>query len=405
MKLSNTIKIAFKNITKNKTRSFLTSLGIIIGVCSVVIMVGIGEGTQKGIEEQISSLGTNLIIIFPGSRGHGGINQGAGSINRLTLDDVERIKKDGTYIEGISPIISSNEQIVGGGNNWRTSINGVSSDYQTIKDYVLSSGDFFTDQDTKVSKNVAVIGQTIADQLFPDDNPIDKKIIIGKIPFKVLGLIQSKGKSSGGFDQDDIILIPYSTMLNKISGSRFLRSIYISTTSPDVIDIQQEELRQILREQHKLKDSDPDDFTLGNQADIAERASSVTGMMTLLLGSIAAVSLIVGGIGIMNIMLVSVTERTREIGTRLAVGARKNDILMQFLIESFVLSIIGGIIGVIISFIVSFIFNNFTSINLVININIVAIAVVFSGTVGIFFGFYPANKASRLNPIDALRYE
>ncbi len=404
MKITSTLKIAFKNIAKNKTRSFLTSLGIIIGVGSVIIMTGIGEATRQNIEKEIASLGTNLIIVFPGAFMGGGVSQGTGTLNRLTVRDVENIRNFSKYTDAVSPVIQSTEQVIGNGNNWRTSIYGVSEDYADIRDYKIASGDLFTDQDVKVSRNVAVLGKDVADAIFPGDDPVGKSIRIAAVPCKVIGVLESKGQGSFGMSQDDIVFMPHTTLQNKIKQNRFLRSIEIKANITDLAAAQ-EEIREILRSSHKLSDNDEDDFRMGNQTEITERATSVASMMTLLLGSIAAVSLVVGGIGIMNIMLVSVTERTREIGIRMAVGARSRDILLQFLIEASVLSLIGGLIGIIISYIVLFILNNFTATDMVISFNIILIAVGFSGSIGIFFGFYPARKAAKLNPIDALRYE
>ena len=282
MKLSNTLKIAFRNIIKNKTRSFLTSLGIIIGVGSVIVMVGIGQGTQDNIKNQIESLGTNLIIIMPGNIRNAGVNQGMGSFNRITTDDYDALKNRSTYLQAISPIVMANQQVIGGGNNWRTSITGVSADYQIIKSYQLTSGDFFTDQDVKIRKNYAVIGSTIRNQLFPNDDPIGKAIRIGQTPFKVIGLLSQKGKSSTGVDQDDVVLIPYTTLIYKVSGGRFIRFIYASAYSQDDLKNAQDEITRIMRESHKIHEGAVDDFSVGNQTDIAQSASSVAALMTLL---------------------------------------------------------------------------------------------------------------------------
>jgi putative ABC transport system permease protein len=405
MKISNTIVMSFRNILKNKTRSLLTALGIIIGVGSVIVMVGIGTGSRVSIEKQIAAMGTNLIMVQAGGqRAGGGVSQGAGTGVRLSLDDVERLRKDGTWIQAISPSVNTVAQIIAGGNNWRTQVTGVSGDYPSIRNYSVASGAFFDNTDVQASRSVAVLGPTVAAQLFPNDDPIGKSIRINKVPFTVVSVLETKGQAGFG-DQDDYVLVPYTTAMNKLTGTNYLRSIFISATSADKIEQVQNEVTALLREEHKIREGAPDDFTVGTQTEITDRASSIADTMTLLLGAIAAVSLLVGGIGIMNIMLVSVKERTREIGIRMAVGARSRDVLLQFLIEAFVLSMLGGALGVLLAFLISLVLNSFTSLSIVIEWNIVVLSFCFSGAVGIFFGFYPAKKASELNPIDALRYE
>ncbi|RPJ07604.1 MAG: FtsX-like permease family protein [Spirochaetaceae bacterium] len=406
MTIASTIKISIKNILKNKMRSFLTALGIIIGVGSVIVMVGIGTGTSVRIENEMRSMGTNLIMIFAGGqRSGGGVSQGAASSNRLSLADMQKISKEGSWIQAVSPQVNTQAQIIYASYNWRTQVSGVSEEYQIVRNYTMQSGSFFTEADVKGSRTVAVLGQTVADELFPYTDPLNKQIRVNNVPFKVAGVLASKGSSGFGQDQDDLILVPYTTAMNKLTGSQSLRSILVSTTTEDMIEAQQTEITSILRSQHRLKESDADDFTIGTQTEITERASSIGDTMALLLGSIAAVSLLVGGIGIMNIMLVSVKERTKEIGLRMAVGAKGRNIMLQFLIEAFVLSMLGGLLGTIVSFMLAAVLNGFNIITVVIEWGIVALAFVFSGSVGIFFGLYPAKKASELDPIEALRYE
>lgn len=405
MHLKNLLKVALKSILKSRMRSLLTALGIIIGVAAVVVMVAIGDGAQVQVEQQISALGSNLIIVFPGSTSSGGIRMGAGSINRFTMDDVEKIQSDATLIKAVSPIVRSGGQVIGGIGNWNTQIQGVSTNYPEIRDWQLASGDFFTDKDMLSRAKVAILGQTVVKQLFPDDDPIGQQIRIRNVPFKVIGVLTSKGQSAMGSDMDDIIFAPATTVLDRLVGGRYISYIQASANSVDQIDAAQKELTNIMRQAHHLNPGEDDDFTVRNQAEITEAATETSKILTILLASVAGVSLIVGGIGIMNIMLVSVTERTREIGIRLSIGARASDVMIQFLTEAIVLSLAGGLLGVILSLGIIYILNNYADMVAVIRPEIIFIAVGFAGIIGIFFGFYPARKAANLNPIDALRYE
>lgn len=405
MRWKKLFKSAYMSLLKNRMRSLLTSLGIIIGVGAVIVMVAIGEGSQAQIENQINSLGANMVLIFPASRMQGGVSQGAGSHNMLTLDDVDALKEGMTLTSAISPMVMSRDQVIGGIGNWNTSINGVSPEYLDIREWELSSGEFFTERDVRAKSKVCVIGQEVVDNLFPDSDPIGEKIRIRNTPFKIIGVLTEKGESATGSDQDDLILAPATTVLYRLKGGQYINMIYASAKSIELISAAQEELTQLLRDEHKLEDSEDNDFRIVNQAEITDMASESSRVLTLLLGSIAGVSLIVGGIGIMNIMLVSVTERTREIGIRLAVGARGSDVLTQFLSEAVVLSLVGGIIGILAAFGLAYILDKFAGIATQVNPGIVMLAFAFSGAVGIFFGFYPARKAAALNPIDALRHE
>ncbi|MBU0559902.1 MAG: ABC transporter permease [Bacteroidetes bacterium] len=405
MKWNNIIKVAFKGIMKARMRSLLTTLGIIIGVAAVIVMVSIGEGAQADIEDQIRSLGSNMIIIFPGSSRSGGVHRGSGSFNRFTMEDVELLQKEATQIKALSPIVRSGGQVIGGGQNWNTSIYGVAPEYTTIREWKVVTGEFFTDKEVRSRAKVAVLGKEVAKNLFPNQNPVGENIRIRNVPFKVIGVLDEKGQNATGGSNDDLILAPSSTVLNRLSGGRHIHYIYASAVSVEKIGAAQEELASIMRKAHKIKPGEDDDFQIRNQSEITEAASESSKVMTLLLGAVAGVSLIVGGIGIMNIMLVSVTERTREIGIRLSIGARSSDILIQFLIEAIVLSLVGGLIGIFVSLAVIYVLNEFSDLRAIINPTIIFVSFLFAGAVGVFFGFYPARKAASLNPIDALRYE
>ncbi len=399
------VKVAGKSIVKNKMRTLLTMLGIIIGVGAVIIMVAVGEGAQSQIQEQIQNLGTNMLVITPGASTSGGVSQGASSFNRLKLEDAEKIRNESAFVAGVSPVIFTRTQIVGGTGNWRSTIHGVTIDYPLIRDWDLTSGRFFDASEERTGKKVLVLGATIAEQLFPDSDPVGERVLVRNVPLVVIGVLEKKGQTPDGNDQDDVALAPILTVQRRLSNWNFIRQILANTYSPDDIDDAQEELRAIMRESHGLAEWEGDDFEIKNQAQLSEAAEGTTEVMTMLLAAIASISLLVGGIGIMNIMLVSVTERTREIGIRMAIGARGSDVLTQFLIESIVMSILGGAIGVAIGFGGASLLASFTGWNTVVNTETVIVAIVFSAAVGIFFGFYPARKAASLNPIDALRFE
>ena len=404
MKQSTLLKVASTSILKNKLRTMLTMLGIVIGVGAVIVMIAVGNGAQLQIKNQISSLGTNLIIVMPGSGTPGGVNQGAGSYNRLTVADADQLKREGTLFAGVSPVVSARVQVIGPQGNWRTSVNGVSTDYMAIRNWSPSSGAFFDDMDVTSGRKVAVIGATVAKNLFPGTDPVGAQIQVGKVPFTIVGVMAAKGQNAGGMDQDDVILVPYTTAQNRLSGNVRIGQILVSTQSADDMAAAQSEVTQIMREAHRLQGAD-DDFTVRNQTEITEAMSGTTRVMSALLAAIASISLLVGGIGIMNIMLVSVTERTREIGIRMAIGARGSDVLTQFLVESVVMSLIGGFIGLAVGYGGAALLGRLTGWATSTPVSAVAIAVGFSAAVGVFFGFYPARKAAGLNPIQALRYE
>jgi putative ABC transport system permease protein len=404
MKQTTLLKVASQSILKNKMRTLLTMLGIVIGVGAVIVMVAVGNGAQTMIKEQISSLGTNLIIVMPGAGVVGGANQGAGTFNKLTVADAEKLKSGGTMLSAVSPVVSTRTQVIGGNGNWRTSINGVSTDFLTIRDWSVTSGAFFEDADVKAGRKIAVIGATVANNLFPGSDPVGAQIQIGHVPFTITGVLAAKGQNAGGQDQDDVVLVPYSTAQNRLSGNVRIGQILVSATNADDIAAAQEEIKGIMRESHRLNGAD-DDFTVRNQTEIAQAATSTTKVMSALLAAIASISLLVGGIGIMNIMLVSVTERTREIGIRMAIGARGSDVLTQFLVESVAMSVLGGLVGLAAGYGGAALLGHITGWTTSTPPSAVAIAVGFSAAVGVFFGFYPARKAAGLNPIQALRYE
>jgi len=405
MKSSVLIRVAGDSIRKNKMRTLLTMLGIVIGVGAVIIMIAVGQGAQQGIASQINALGTNLLIVTAGSSNQGGVSQGAQAFNRLTIEDAEKLRSEGTLFAGVTPVVNTRTQVIGGGTNWRTTINGVSTDFQTIRDWQTQSGTFFTDTDVRGLRKVAVIGTTVAENLYPGTDPVGSQIQIRNVPFEIVGVLAPKGQNAGGQDQDDIVAIPYTTAQSRLSGNTRIWQILVSATSPDDIAAAQAEVRSIMRESHRIAEGDEDDFTVRNQTEIASAAQGTTKIMTWLLASIASVSLIVGGIGIMNIMLVSVTERTREIGIRMAIGARGSDVLTQFLVESIVMSVLGGAVGLAVGVGGAQVLAHFTGWSTSVPVQAVVLAIGFSAAVGVFFGYYPARKAAALDPINALRYE
>jgi putative ABC transport system permease protein len=386
-------------------RAALTMLGIIIGVAAVIVMVAVGYGARSRIRAQINNLGTNMIVITPGAAQAAGVSQGAQAFPNLALADVEKIRKEAQVVTAVTPVIVSRAQVIGDAGNWRTMINGVDTDYQVIRDWQTSSGDFFTAEDVASMRKVAVLGKTVADSLFPGTDPVGQEVQIRNVPFDVVGVLAPKGQTASGSDSDDVVLIPHTTAKATLSGRSFLPQILASTASEGDVAAAQEEIKVLMRESRRIGPGDADDFTVRNQNDLAQAAEGSTKVMTLLLAAIASISLLVGGIGIMNIMLVSVTERTREIGIRLAIGARGSDVLTQFLVESIVMGILGGLIGLILGIAGSKVLGHFTGWEIVISPVLMVVAVGFSGAVGVFFGYYPARKAAALHPIEALRYE
>ena len=398
-------RMAAGSIVKNKMRTMLTMLGIVIGVGAVIIMVAIGNGAQTQIKNQIGNLGTNLIVVTAGSSAAGGASQGAQSFNRLKVEDVEKIRSQATLLAGVSPVIVTRTQLVAPTGNWRTEVNGVSTDYLSIRNWNVASGDAFTEEDVSAKRNVVLIGATVAKNLFADADAVGTEIRIGKSPFTIVGVLASKGQTATGSDQDDVVIIPYTTAQTRLSGFSFLGQILASANSPDVLPAAQEEVKTIMRDAHGIGAGMADDFTVRDQTAIAQAATSTSSVMTSLLAAIASVSLVVGGIGIMNIMLVSVTERTREIGIRMAVGARGGDVLLQFLVESVVMCLLGGLIGLGVGAGGASLVGRLTGWSVSTPASAVLLAVGFSAAVGIFFGFYPARKAAALDPIQALRFE
>jgi len=400
----NMLGIALRSILKNKLRSMLTSLGIIIGVSGVIVMSAVGEGTQDLIRKEINLLGTNVIIVSPGSSRLGGVQRGMGSLNRFTLDDVEKIKQSATQLRAISPLVMAGGQIIAGNANWATEICGVGTDYFKIKNWKPEQGTLFTEKDVNGRRKVALLGRTVADELFAGGNPVGQKVRIRNIPFTVIGVLEEKGQGGRGMDQDDLVIAPATTVLYRLKGGRYIDLITASAVSEDVLEDAEEEMRAALRDAHRLE-SGEDDFTIQNQTEIIELVTRSSKLMTSFLAAIAGIALIVGGIGIMNIMLVSVTERTHEIGIRMSVGACRGDIMVQFLTEAVVLSLIGGICGVLLALAAAWGINGFTAFSALIRAQMIFVSVMVSAAIGIIFGFFPARKAARLNPIDALRYE
>ena len=403
---TNLFKIALRALANNKLRAFLTMLGIIIGVASVIAMLAIGQGSKKSIQQQISEMGSNMIMIHPGAEMRGGVRQDPSAMQTLKLENYEKLSEECTNLSGISPNVSSSGQLVAGANNYPSSVSGVSMDYLTIRQLTVEQGEMFTENDIRTAAKVCVIGKTIVDNLFPDgSDPIGKVIRCNQIPFRVIGVLKSKGYNSMGMDQDDVVLAPYSTVMKRLLAQTYLSGIFASALTEDMTDEAVDEITTILRREHKLKETDDDDFTIRTQQELSSMLNTTTDLMTTLLACIAGISLVVGGIGIMNIMYVSVTERTREIGLRMSVGARGVDILSQFLIEAILISITGGLIGVIIGCGASFMIKTIAHWPVFIQPWSVLLSFLVCTVTGVFFGWYTAKKAADLDPIDALRYE
>jgi putative ABC transport system permease protein len=401
----NTFRLALRALARNKMRSALTMLGIIIGVGAVIAVVSIGQGAQYLVQQGIQAMGTNAVFIAAGSNRAGGVRQGYGGVKTLTMDDLNAILKEVPLIKQAAPSLQSRQQVVYGNQNWNTSITGTTPNYFDIRTWPVQSGSVFSDEEVDLAENVCVIGTTVSKILFVDENPVGKTMRIGNLPFRVDGVLASKGQSVVGQDQDDVIFAPYTTVQRKISGITWLQFINASAVSQEASLAAVGPITSLLRERHRIRTGDDDDFLIRTQADIADLQNQTQSTMTYLLGGIASVSLLVGGIGIMNIMLVSVTERTREIGVRMAVGATEDDVRRQFLVEAVTLSMMGGAIGILVGLIGSALISHLLAWPTLISGKAIIAAAIFSGAVGIFFGYYPAHKAAQLDPIEALRYE
>lgn len=403
---TNLIKIAVRALANNKLRGFLTMLGIIIGVASVITMLAIGQGSKRSIQAQISEMGSNMIMIHPGADVRGGVRQDASAMETLKLQDYEDIVDETRFVSAVSPSVNSSGQAIYGANNAPTTVYGISPDYLEIRRYKVEDGDMFTEQDIQTAAKVCVVGKTVVDNLFPDgSNPVGKVIRFQKLPFRIVGVLESKGYNSMGMDQDDLILAPYTTIQKKVLAITHLQGITCSALKEEYTDQAINEISEILRRNHKLKESDDDDFTIRSQQELSTMLTSTTDMMTVLLAAVAGISLLVGGIGIMNIMYVSVTERTREIGLRMSIGAKGIDILAQFLIESILISVTGGLIGVVFGVGAALVVNGVAHFPIYIQPWSVILSFAVCTVTGVFFGWYPAKKAAQLDPIEAIRYE
>ena len=403
---TNLIKIAVRALANNKLRGFLTMLGIIIGVASVITMLAIGQGSKRSIQAQISEMGSNMIMIHPGADVRGGVRQDASAMETLKLQDYEDIVDETRFVSAVSPSVNSSGQAIYGANNAPTTVYGISPDYLEIRRYKVEDGDMFTEQDIQTAAKVCVVGKTVVDNLFPDgSNPVGKVIRFQKLPFRIVGVLESKGYNSMGMDKDDIILAPYTTIQKKVLAITHLQGITCSALKEEYTDQAIDEISEILRRNHKLKESDDDDFTIRSQQELSTMLTSTTDMMTVLLAAVAGISLLVGGIGIMNIMYVSVTERTREIGLRMSIGAKGIDILAQFLIESILISVTGGLIGVVFGVGAALVVNGVAHFPIYIQPWSVVLSFAVCTVTGVFFGWYPAKKAAQLDPIEAIRYE
>ena len=401
------IRVAFRALIRNKMRAALTMLGIIIGVSAVIAMVSIGQGASASVQAQIESIGTNLLFVSAGAQNVGGVRSGTGDTgtNTLTVEDLQAIKREVPSVSMVTPNVNARSQLIAGNMNWNTSVTGVSEEYPEIRKWPVASGSFFTDSDVRSAARVIVIGQTLADNLYPGADPVGQDIRVMNLPFRIVGVLARKGQDPQGRDQDDVAFAPYTTVQKKILGRDRVQIAFVSAISQDATYTAQSQITDLLRQRHKLTANEPNDFTVRNMTDVAEAANETSKTMTILLACIAGVSLLVGGIGIMNIMLVSVTERTREIGIRMAIGARSSAVRSQFLIESIVLSLTGGTIGIILGIVLSLVIPAFLGWPTLVSMMAIVGSVLFSAAVGIFFGYYPARKAASLDPIDALRYE